>query len=77
MTKVIYYTTALKECPPMDFIESLSTSQARKVSRVLTYIQQYGLVTAIRHIKKSPKIPPKELKTALDRLEDWENRTCT
>lgn len=57
MTKVIYYTTALRESPPMDFIKSLSASQARKVGRVLSYIQQYGLVTAIRHIKKLSDTP--------------------
>ncbi len=113
MTKVIYYTTLRKESPPKNFVESLAASQARKVGRVLTYIEQYGLVTAIRHIKKltgtplweirilgqtsirvlyaienqdaililhgfikkTQKTPIKELETALNRLEDWKNRT--
>ncbi len=113
MTRVIYYTTALKESPPKNFIESLSASQAGKLGRVLTYIKQYGLITAIRHvkkltgtsiweirilgqdnirvlyairdqdaiiilhgfIKKAQKTPLKELETALNRLEDWKNRT--
>lgn len=113
MTRVIYYTTALKESPPKNFIESLPAFQARKVGRVLAYIKQYGLITAIHHvkkltgtplweirilgqdnirvlyaikdqdaiiilhgfIKKAQKTPLKELGTALNRLEDWKNRT--
>ena len=52
MTKVTYYTTAQGENPTRKFIESLQKKQQRKVIRILTYIQQYGLVTAIPHIKK-------------------------
>lgn len=62
MTKVIYYTTVLKESPALNFIESLSTPQARKIGRVLTYIRQYGLITAIRHIKKLTGTPLWEIR---------------
>lgn len=52
MTKVIYYTTASGNNPTRKFIESLQNKQRRKVIRILTYIQEYGLITVIPHIKK-------------------------
>lgn len=35
MTRVIYYTTLLKESPPLDFIESLNAPQKRKIARIM------------------------------------------
>lgn len=52
MTKVIYYTTISGEDPTQEFINSLSVKQQRKISRIITYIQKYGLTTAISHVKK-------------------------
>ena len=52
MTRIIYYTTISAESPPRNFIQSLSAVQKAKVSRIFTYIEIYGLITAIRHIKK-------------------------
>lgn len=113
MTKVIYYTTSSGENPTTSFIASLSASQKRKILRILTYIEGYGLVTVIPHIrkltgtplweirilgqdsirilytaiekdiilvvhgfiKKSEKTPRRELQTAINRLNDWLNRT--
>ncbi|MBI2268502.1 MAG: type II toxin-antitoxin system RelE/ParE family toxin [Candidatus Blackburnbacteria bacterium] len=62
MTKVIYYTTALKESPALEFLRSLSLQQERKVRRVLAYIETYGLTTAIRHIKKLTGTPLWEIR---------------
>jgi phage-related protein len=62
MTKVIYYTTALKESPALQFIRSLSLQQEKKVKRVLMYIERYGLTTAIRHIKKLTGTPIWEIR---------------
>lgn len=62
MTRVIYYTTSLMQSPPKDFIESLSPNQAKKVGRILAYIEKYGLVTAIRHVKKLTGTPLWEIR---------------
>lgn len=52
MTKVIYYTTDSGKNPTLDFIRSLNEKQQRKMMRILTTVETYGLVTAIPHIKK-------------------------
>lgn len=52
MTKVIYYTTTNGQNPARVFIESLQERQQRKIIRLLTSIQMYGLTTAITHVKK-------------------------
>lgn len=52
MTKVIYYTTNNDENPTKRFIESLTAKQQRKIIRILTYIERYGLVAVIHHVKK-------------------------
>lgn len=107
--KIHYYVSASGENPVKNFIESLSDKQARKVARVLSYIENYGLVVAISHVKKlagtplweirilgqdnirvlyasvlsgsivlihgfvkkSQQTPGREIKTALERLNDW------
>lgn len=52
MSKVLYYTTKVGGNPVKKFIESLQEKQQRKIIRILTQIQIYGLVTAIPHTKK-------------------------
>lgn len=52
MTKVLYYTTIQEEKPVKDFIQSLSATQRTKISRILTYIEIYGLTVVINHVKK-------------------------
>lgn len=52
MTKVIYYATINEQSPVMDFINSLNVPQRRKIIRLLTSIEEYGLTSAISHIKK-------------------------
>lgn len=62
MTKIIYYTTASAESPAKKFIESLTKKQQRKVSRVISYIEEYGLTTAIPHLKKLTGTPLWEMR---------------
>lgn len=52
MTKVIYYINTQGENFVKKFIESLEIKQQKKVTRIIAYIEEYGLVTAIPHIKK-------------------------
>lgn len=51
-TTIYYYLTASGEVPVKKFIESLIESQQRKIARVLSHIEEHGIVTAIPHIKK-------------------------
>lgn len=46
----------------MDFVQSLSPVQRAKVSRLITYIEEYGLVAAIRHVKKLTGTPLWEIR---------------
>ncbi len=62
MTKVIYYTTKKGESPAKDFIGSLSASEKNKIARVITYIEEYGLIVAIRHVKKLTGTPLWEIR---------------
>ena len=62
MTQIIYYTTKLKNSPPLDFLNSLPPQQGSKIRRVLSYIREYGLTTAIRHIKKLAGTPLWEIR---------------
>ena len=62
MTKVIYYKTEDGENPVKEFIESLNEKQQRKIIRVLTYVEEYGLVIAIRHVKKLSGTPLWEIR---------------
>lgn len=52
MGRVYYYITSAGENPVKEFIDSLSARQKKKIARVLIYIDEYGLITAIPHIKK-------------------------
>lgn len=62
MTKVIYYTTITEENPAMDFIRSLNERQQRKIIRILTNIEVYGLSIAIPHTKKLTGTPIWEIR---------------
>jgi phage-related protein len=62
MTKVIYYKTTLGNSPAEEFILSLSPSQTAKILRILSYVEIYGLVTAIRHVKKLTGTPLWEIR---------------
>lgn len=60
--KVYYYISASGENPVKSFIESLTEKQARKIARVISYIEGYGLITAIPHIKKLTGTPLWEIR---------------
>lgn len=62
MIKVTYYISDQGENPTKKFIESLTEKQQRKIIRVLTYIKEYGLTTAIPHIKKLTGSPLWEIR---------------
>lgn len=51
-TIILYYTTSSGENPVKKFIEFLAERQQKKLTRILSYIEEYGLVTAIPHVKK-------------------------
>lgn len=88
MTKVIYYTTTQKDNPLKEFIENLEERQQRKVSRIFSNIEKYGLTTAIPHIKKLIGTPLWEIRilgqgsirvfyAAMKRLVEWNIRMTT
>lgn len=62
MTKIVYYTKVSGESPPRRFIESLSVKQIKKVARILAYIEEYGLTSAIPHLKKLTGTPLWEIR---------------
>ncbi len=62
MGKVYYYLTSTEENPVKKFIGSLAEKQQRKIARVFKYIEEYGLITAIPHIKKLTGTPLWEIR---------------
>ena len=52
MTKIIYYTTAKGENPISDFLDNLSSKQQSKLLRATSYIEAYGLISILPHVKK-------------------------
>lgn len=62
MTKVIYYTTITEESPFKDFLDSLTFKQQKKITRVINYIESYGLTFAIPHVKKLTGTPLWEIR---------------
>ncbi|MBI2596719.1 type II toxin-antitoxin system RelE/ParE family toxin [Candidatus Daviesbacteria bacterium] len=62
MTKVIYYTNIAEKSPVDEFLDSLTGQQQRKISRVISFIEIYGLTTAIPHIKKLTGTPLWEIR---------------
>ena len=107
--KIIYYISPAGDNPVSNFLDTLESNSQSKLLRILHNIQEYGLVSAIPHIKKlsgSPfweirilgknnirviyvvpakfkilvlhgfkkktqKTPPKELKTATRRYQEY------
>lgn len=63
---VYYYTTPLGENSTRKFIESLQEQQQRKITRILTNIEVYGLTLAIPHIKKLTGTPLWEIRVLGD-----------
>lgn len=61
-TIIYYYRNNDGNMPVKNFIESLLPQQQRKVTRVLSHIEEYGLVMAIPHIKKLTGTPLWEIR---------------
>lgn len=55
--KVVYYTQGPYENPIRDFLNDLSFLQQSKILRIFQYIEEYGLETAIPHLKKLAGTP--------------------
>ena len=52
MVKIYYYVTSSKQEPVRDFIDSLEKINKQKLFRIFEHFKNYGVVTAIPHIKK-------------------------
>lgn len=61
-TTIYYYTTQTGDNPPKQFIESLPAKQERKIARIIAYIEEYGLITAIPHVKRLTDTPLWEIR---------------
>jgi len=56
-TKVQYYISNSGKNPFSDFLDSLSSSQQSKILKVFVYLETYGLLSVIPHIKKLSGTP--------------------
>lgn len=55
--QIIYYTSPLGDNPISDFLDSLSQQAQSKLLRIFNYIEEYGLQSVIRHVKKLSGTP--------------------
>lgn len=55
--RVIYYTSPSGDKPISDFLDSLNKQAQSKLLRIFNYIEEYGLQSVIRHIKKLSGTP--------------------
>ena len=62
MSKVIYYTTSSGENPTEKFLDSLQKQDKAKIIRILRYVEVYGLITVLPHVKKLSSTPLWEIK---------------
>ncbi len=62
MTQVIYYTTSKEENPTEKFLDSLEKQDKAKIIRILRYVEVYGLITALPHVKKLTGTPLWEIR---------------
>lgn len=72
-TTVYYYLTPSGKNVIREFILSLQKDQQAKVRRILQLISEYGLSSAIPHIKKLSGAPFWEIRIALKRFQDWKS----
>lgn len=59
--KVIYYVTPSGDNPVKEFLDKRPTAKL-KALRILSHIEEYGLTTAIPHIKKLTETPLWEIR---------------
>lgn len=62
MTQVIYYTTSQEENPTEKFLDSLEKQDKAKIIRILRYVEIYGLITVLPHVKKLTGTPLWEIR---------------
>jgi len=62
MTRVIYYTSLNHKNPIDDFLNSLNQKQQSKILRVFQSINDYGLSSALPHVKKLTGTPLWEIR---------------
>lgn len=62
MVKIYYYTTTRGNKPVKDFIESLSEKQRAKIFRIFQVIQDYGIYSVPKHVKKLEGAPLWEIR---------------
>lgn len=55
--RVVYFTSSSKENPVSKFIDSCSKSQQVKILRILKHLEEYGIQSAIPHIRKLSGTP--------------------
>lgn len=60
--KVIYYVSSSGNNPVSDFLDSLDKPTQTKLLRVVGNIEEYGLLSAIPHIKKLSGTPLWEIR---------------
>lgn len=61
-TGIYYFTTFSGDNPVKEFIDSLSERQQRKIARILSNIEEYGLITVIPHVRKLSGSPLWEIR---------------
>ncbi len=59
---VQYYLTPAGENPVSDFLDSLTQQQQNKILRIFSYIETYGLLSVIPHLKKVVGTPLWEIR---------------
>lgn len=62
MVRIIYYLASSSENPVKTFIDSLQKQQKAKVFRIFQYMEIYGLVSVLPHIKKVTGTPLWEIR---------------
>lgn len=59
---VQYYLTPTGQNPVSDFLDSLTQQQQSKILRIFSYIEMYGLLSVIPHLKKVVGTPLWEIR---------------
>ena len=60
--KITYYTSSSGDNPVSNFLDSLEANSQSKILRILHNIQEYGINSAIPHIKKLSGTPLWEIR---------------
>ena len=63
MTKIYYYISPSGENPISDFLDTLSSSQQSKITRIFSHIKETKLGIHIKNVKKLSGTPLWEIRT--------------